>query len=170
MFQDIKALAMDVDGVLTDNTFWWSTSGEESKRFCFADVTGIALAREAGLKLALISGESSAAARTLVERFAAKVKITDVFVGCHDKPAAVRQFAAQHRLELNEICFIGDDVLDAAAMKIVGVGVAPANAQVVAKQAAHLIATRDGGMGVAREVIELILSHRQTGSTLSEQT
>lgn len=168
MFENIRAVAMDVDGVLTDNTFWWSTAGEESKRFCFADVTGIAMARAAGLKLALISGESSPAARTLVERFAAKVQITDIFVGCHDKPAAVREFAALHNLELKEVCFIGDDLLDAAAMKIVGVGVAPANAQTVARQAAHVIATRDGGTGVAREIIELILSHRHSDQATSQ--
>ncbi|MFZ1615109.1 MAG: phenylphosphate carboxylase subunit delta, partial [Holophaga sp.] len=55
----IKALALDVDGVLTDDGFWWGPDGEEWKRFCFADVMGISLASRKGLRIALISGENS---------------------------------------------------------------------------------------------------------------
>jgi len=161
MFEKIKAIATDVDGVLTNGMFWWGTNGEEFKRFSFADVTGIALARKAGLKLALISGESSESGMALVQRFADKLQITDVYKGCHDKAAAVTEFAAHHNLQLSEICFIGDDVPDLPAMEIVGVPVAPANAQAVAREKAAWIASRDGGSGVLREVIDLIL--RQQG-------
>jgi len=161
MFEKIKAIATDVDGVLTDGMFWWGTNGEEFKRFSFADVTGIALARKAGLKLALISGESSESGMALVQRFADKLQITDVYKGCHDKAAAVTEFAAHHNLQLSEICFIGDDVPDLPAMEIVGVPVAPANAQAFAREKAAWIASRDGGSGVLREVIDLIL--RQQG-------
>jgi len=161
MFEKIKAIATDVDGVLTDGMFWWGTNGEEFKRFSFADVTGIALARKAGLKLALISGESSESGMALVQRFADKLQITDVYKGCHDKAAAVTEFAAHHNLQLSEIGFIGDDVPDLRAMEIVGVPVAPANAQAVAREKAAWIASRDGGSGVLREVIDLIL--RQQG-------
>jgi 3-deoxy-D-manno-octulosonate 8-phosphate phosphatase (KDO 8-P phosphatase) len=161
MFEKIKAIATDVDGVLTDGTFWWGANGEELKRFSFADVTGIALARKAGLKLALISGESSESAMALVQRFADKLQIGDVYKGCHDKAAAVTEFATRHNLRLSEICFIGDDVPDLAAMEIVGLPVTPANAQPVAREKAAWIASRDGGSGVLREVIDLIL--RQQG-------
>jgi 3-deoxy-D-manno-octulosonate 8-phosphate phosphatase (KDO 8-P phosphatase) len=161
MFEKVKAIATDVDGVLTDGMFWWGANGEEFKRFSFADVTGIALARKAGLKLALISGESSESAKALVQRFADKLQITDVYKGCHDKAAAVTEFAARHNLQLSEICFIGDDVPDLPAMEIVGLPVAPANAQAAAREKAAWIASRDGGGGVLREVIDMIL--RQQG-------
>jgi 3-deoxy-D-manno-octulosonate 8-phosphate phosphatase (KDO 8-P phosphatase) len=157
MFDRVRAIATDVDGVLTDGTFWWGTNGEELKRFSFADVTGIALARRAGIKLALISGESSEAGKTLVQRFADKLQIADVYPGCHDKAAAVTEFAGRHGLELSQVCFIGDDVLDLPAMAIVGIAVAPANAQKAAKEKAGLIASRDGGCGVLREIIELVI-------------
>lgn len=160
MFEQVKAIATDVDGVLTDGTFWWGTNGEEFKRFSFADVTGIALARKAGLRLALISGESSEPAKLLVQRFADKLQITDVYKGCHDKAAAVREFAERYGLQLSQICFIGDDVPDLPALEIVGVPVAPANAQTAAKDKAVWIATRDGGCGVLREVIEQVLQER----------
>ncbi len=161
MFEKVKAIATDVDGVLTDGMFWWGDNGEEFKRFSFADVTGIALARQAGLKLALISGESSESAMALVQRFADKLQITDVYKGCHDKAAAVTEFAARYHLQLSEICFIGDDVPDLPAMQIVGLPVTPANAQAVAREKAAWIASRDGGCGVLREVIDMIL--RQQG-------
>ena len=54
----IRAVALDVDGVLTDGGLWWGPGGEEWKRFCFADIMGLSLARRAGLELALISGEN----------------------------------------------------------------------------------------------------------------
>ena len=91
--KNIQAVAMDVDGVLTDGMYWWGSNGEELKRFCFADSTGISRAMKAGIRIALISGESSEAGMTLVQRFADKLKITDVYKGCHDKAPALRDFA-----------------------------------------------------------------------------
>lgn len=160
MFENVKAIATDVDGVLTDGAFWWGTNGEELKRFCFADVTGIALARKADIKLALISGESSESGKILVQRYADKLQIADVYKGCHDKARAVTEFAARYNLPLSEVCFIGDDVPDLPAMEIVGVPVAPANAQKAAKDKAVWITSRDGGFGVLREVIDRILQQK----------
>ena len=81
---EIKAVAMDVDGVLTDGSFWWGPGGAEFKQFHFADVMGISLGRKAGLVFALVSGEAS----PLVDRFAEKMGITDVYKGCKDKAGA----------------------------------------------------------------------------------
>ena len=162
MFENIKAIAMDVDGVLTDGTFWWSTDGNESKRFCYADVTGIPKGREAGILYALVSGESSPASMALVQRYADKLKIADVYKGCHDKAAAVRDFAQKHGLQLSEICFIGDDIQDIPAMEIAGKAVAPTNAQPAAKAKAHFVTSRNGGFGVVREVIDAILNERKS--------
>jgi 3-deoxy-D-manno-octulosonate 8-phosphate phosphatase (KDO 8-P phosphatase) len=161
MFEKIKAVAMDVDGVLTDGTVWWGTNDEEFKRFSYADVTGIPRARQADIKLALVSGESSPASMALVQRFADKLGIKDVYKGCHDKVGAVRDFAGKYGLTLPEICFIGDDVQDIPALLIVGVGAVPANAQSVAKAAAQFVASRDGGFGVVREILDAILLERQ---------
>ena len=89
----IRAVALDVDGVLTDGGFWWGPGGEEWKRFCFADIMGVSLARRAGLQLALISGEDS----PLVDRYAQKMHIQHVVKGCRDKAAALREFAVYSR-------------------------------------------------------------------------
>lgn len=152
---------MDVDGVLTDGGFWWSAGGEELKRFCFADVTGISQARNAGLSIALISGESSQSGMALVQRFADKLKITDLYKGCHDKAEALRDFAARHGLALSEICYIGDDIIDIPAMKISGLAVAPANAHPLALAQADAVTDLGGGYGAVRETLDLIL-HQKT--------
>ena len=156
----LKAIALDVDGVLTDGTFWWGSNGEEFKRFSFADTTGIYRAIGAGLKIALISGESSQAGMALVQRLADKLRITDVYKGCHDKAAAVREFAGRHGVALDEVCFIGDDFIDIAAMEIVGLAVVPADAQQAARSKAHLVTGHSGGAGAVREVLEMILETR----------
>lgn len=161
----VTAVAMDVDGVLTDGTFWWGTNGEEFKRFCFADVTGINLALQAGIKIALISGESSPAGMALVQRFADKLKISDVYKGCHDKAAAIRDFAERNQLQRAQICFIGDDLIDIPAMASVGLAAAPADAQSGARARAHLVTVRNGGQGAVREVLDAILNSRTSGDS-----
>jgi 3-deoxy-D-manno-octulosonate 8-phosphate phosphatase (KDO 8-P phosphatase) len=153
-FRGIKAIALDVDGVLTDGGFWWGPNGEEWKRFCFADVMGISLGKKAGLIFALISGEAS----PLVDRFAAKMGIEDVFKGCKDKATALREFVGRHGLQLSEVAFMGDDVNDLGAMEIAGVSAAPANAHVsVVMQAAHCC-TIEGGYGAVRELVDRVLA------------
>jgi 3-deoxy-D-manno-octulosonate 8-phosphate phosphatase (KDO 8-P phosphatase) len=152
----IRAIAMDVDGVLTDGGIWWGPGGEEWKRFCFADIMGVSLARRAGLQLALISGEDS----PLVDRFAGKLRIRHVFKGCRDKAAALRSFAAAAGVELDEICYFGDDVNDLAAMRIAGFSAAPANAARDVLAEADFIARSRGGDGAVRELIEDILKAR----------
>jgi 3-deoxy-D-manno-octulosonate 8-phosphate phosphatase (KDO 8-P phosphatase) len=149
----LKAIALDVDGVLTDGGVWWGPDGGEWKRFSFADIMGVSLARKAGLTVTLISGEDS----PLVDRFAAKLLITDVTKGCKDKAAALRAFAGRHGLELEEICFMGDDVNDLAAMEIAGLAAAPANAHPAAREKAGFVAGAPGGNGAVRELVDGIL-------------
>jgi 3-deoxy-D-manno-octulosonate 8-phosphate phosphatase (KDO 8-P phosphatase) len=152
----VRAIALDVDGVLTDGCVYWGPGGEEWKRFCFADIMGVSLARRAGLELALISGEES----PLVDRFAHKLLIRHVVKGCRDKASALREFAATSGIELTEICFMGDDINDLAAMRIAGFSAAPANASGEALAQADFIAKRPGGNGAVRELIDALLASR----------
>jgi 3-deoxy-D-manno-octulosonate 8-phosphate phosphatase (KDO 8-P phosphatase) len=152
----IDALVMDVDGVLTDGTFLWSASGEESKRFSFEDVMGLSRARQAGLILGLISGEDS----VLVDRFATKIGIVNVAKGCRDKGAALKRFSESTGIPLEHTAFIGDDVNDLPALQLAGFSVAPGNAQPAVKAAAALVLDRNGGQGAVRQLVELILAAR----------
>lgn len=163
-FKNIQAVLMDVDGVLTDGSFWWGINGEEYKRFCFADATGIAQALGAGVKIGLISGESSEAGMRLVQRLADKLKIVDVYKGCHDKAGAIRDFASRNNIALSDICFIGDDSIDVEAMTIVGLAVAPADAQGPAMSSAHLVTKSRAGHGAVRELLDGILAVKSPGN------
>jgi 3-deoxy-D-manno-octulosonate 8-phosphate phosphatase (KDO 8-P phosphatase) len=155
--KDLKAIVLDVDGVLTDGGFWWGPNGEEWKRFCFADVMGVSLAMKAGLIVALISGEDS----PLVDRFALKMGITDIEKSCKDKARALRSFAERRGLALSEITFMGDDVNDLEAMAIAGLAAAPAGAVPVVLKRAAFVAGRHGGNGAVRELVDAILQVRQ---------
>jgi 3-deoxy-D-manno-octulosonate 8-phosphate phosphatase (KDO 8-P phosphatase) len=155
----IKAVALDVDGVLTDGGFWWGPNGEEFKRFSFADVMGISLARKAGLVVALISGEES----SLVGRYAAKMGLDAVYTGCKDKGGALRSFAQTNGLNLSEVCFMGDDVNDLPAIELAGLSAAPANAHHSVRQKVKLIMQHSGGNGAVRELVDRILSSQKSG-------
>jgi 3-deoxy-D-manno-octulosonate 8-phosphate phosphatase (KDO 8-P phosphatase) len=154
MSRRIDAVVMDVDGVITDGTFWWGPNGDEWKRFCFADVMGISLGGKAGLVFGLISGETS----PLVDCFAAKMGIKQVYKGCKDKAAALRLFSEHEGVSLSRICFIGDDVNDLPALAICGMSAAPANAQPAVLAAVSVALAHRGGDGAVRELIDLILA------------
>jgi 3-deoxy-D-manno-octulosonate 8-phosphate phosphatase (KDO 8-P phosphatase) len=154
--REIRAIALDVDGVLTDGGIWWGPNGEEWKRFCFADIMGVSLACKAGLRITLISGEDS----PLVDRFAAKFKVADITKGCRDKAEALRLFAERNELHLKQIAFMGDDVNDLAAMEIAGLSAAPADARPAVLREAKFIATSKGGDGAVRQLIDAILEGR----------
>src|SRR5665213_672583 len=153
----IKAIALDVDGVLTDGSFWWGPDGQEWKRFNFRDIMGISRGQKAGIVFALISGENS----PLVDRFATKMNITAVFKGCKDKGQALQEFATRGELPLAAIAFMGDDINDLGAMKAAGLSAAPANAHSSVLEQAAFVAKALGGQGAVRELVDHLL---QSGS------
>src|SRR5215472_166008 len=152
----IRGLAIDMDGVLSDGGLWWGPNGEEWKRFSFADIMGVSLARRAGLILALISGEDS----PLVDRYAEKMLIKHVVKGCRDKGTALRDFASAAGVSLAEICFMGDDVNDLPAMAIAGFSAAPANAASVVLERVNFVTKAAGGNGAVRELVDALLAAR----------
>lgn len=150
----IKAVALDVDGVLTDGTFIWGRNGEEYKTFSFLDIMGISIAVKSGLIFALISGEDN----PIIDRYASKMDIVDVYRGCKDKALALRHFAQKYALPLQQVCFMGDDINDTSAMELAGLAAAPSTAHETARVKAGLVTERGGGQGAVRELIDFILS------------
>jgi 3-deoxy-D-manno-octulosonate 8-phosphate phosphatase (KDO 8-P phosphatase) len=149
----IRAVALDVDGVLTDGALYWGAGGEELKRISFRDVMGISLGRRAGLRFALISGEGG----PLLERLGRKLQISDVYAHCKDKAGAVRSFASTAGLEPGQICYMGDDVNDVPAMELVGLSAAPASAHSAALAVAGVVTRNAGGNGAVRELVDYLI-------------
>jgi 3-deoxy-D-manno-octulosonate 8-phosphate phosphatase (KDO 8-P phosphatase) len=156
---DLQAIAFDVDGVLTDGTLTWSSAGEESKRFSFADIMGVSLLRRLDIKMALISGEPS----PLVDRYAEKMHISFVAKGVRDKAAALRDFGFTCGVSLQHTCFFGDDVNDLSAMEIAGLCACPSNAaaEVIKSVTGRgFVASAPGGHGAVRRLADAILAAR----------
>jgi len=152
----LRAFVSDVDGVLTDGGLYYGPRGPALKRFDVKDGMGLRLLREAGLALALISGESG----PILEARAAKLKIRDVFQGVEDKAAVLRRFLASKGVDPGECAYAGDDVNDLGPMRLAGVAFAPADAAPAARRAAHWTSSLPGGRGAAREFCDLILAAR----------
>ncbi|MEI6036488.1 MAG: HAD hydrolase family protein [Planctomycetota bacterium] len=149
----IKALALDIDGVLTDGCVWWGPGGEEWRRFSFRDIMAVSLACKSGLRVALITGESPPQA----DQFAKKFGLEHVYKGCKDKTVALRNFADSCGFALEELAFMGDDINDVPAMELCGLPAAPADAHDAAKAVARLVTTHKGGRGAVRELVDHLL-------------
>lgn len=156
--EKIKAIALDFDGVLTDGTFIWGPNGDEYKKLSFLDVMGISLGKKGGLLFALISGEDS----PMLDRFANKMGIIDVYKGCKDKAAALKSFAQKYNLGLEQVCFVGDDVNDVTALELAGLAVVPATAHAAARSRAGLVTKGGGGQGAVRELVDMILAQQRS--------
>lgn len=153
----IKALVLDADGVLTDSKIYISDSGKEMKAFNSKDGLGLKLIQQAGLKVAIITGRSSKA----LEHRCREIGIEHLFEKIEDKLVVLEQLAATWEYGMDEIAFMGDDVVDLPAMARCGLTFAPADAQEIVKTRATHVTKQKGGEGAVREAIEIIF--RETG-------
>jgi len=153
----VRALIVDVDGVLTDGGLYYGDRGEVLKRFDVRDGQGLVLLREAGLLVAIVTRKQSA----MVSRRAQDLGIAEVHQDVVDKAAAVKDLLARHRLTPDQACYVGDDVGDLPALAAVGLPVAVADAVAEVRRAATYVTRAKPGHGAVREVCNLILAaHR----------
>ena len=156
LLKKIRALILDVDGVLTDGGMYYGPGGEGLKRFNVKDGMGLRLVLEAGIAVALISGENS----EILRRRAEKLKIADIFVGIEDKLATMESFLAARKIGVDEAAYVGDDVNDLPPMRKAGLPVAVADAVPEVRKAAKWVTSRRGGDAAVREVCDAILGAR----------
>ena len=149
----IQMLVFDVDGVLTQGDIIYTDEGAEVKTFDVKDGLGLRVASDAGLRLALMTGRSS----RVVERRARDLHIPDVLQRVGDKAEALRRLAAEKRIPLERVAFMGDDLNDREAMATAGLSLAPADAAPEIRELAGIVTDAPGGRGAARQAIEAIL-------------
>src|SRR6202167_5875843 len=178
----IKIILFDVDGVWTDGTIWLvpgvaqsgvldelrgketigfgvsSTTMVEAKGYSAHDGTAISLARLGGLKCGVITKRIS---ETVATR-SRDLKLEFVYMGQAFKMQAVREIMQKEGVTLNEIAYVGDDVIDLPVMRECGFAVAVANARPQVKAEAHYITPNSGGYGAARDAVEFILEAKGT--------
>lgn len=159
----IRLLALDFDGVLTDDRVMVSEDGTESVFCSRADGLGLRLLRQAGVQTVLLSTETN----PVVSVRARKLDLA-VFQGLEDKAQKLRQLADERRLDLGEVVFVGNDVNDVECLKMAGWAVVPADAHPAAAAQADLILKRPGGRGAVRELADLILAARNAEAAVPE--
>jgi len=152
----IRLFAMDVDGVLTDGSVEIHSDGTEAKQFSILDGMGVVRLNKAGVVVAWISGRASGATTAR----ASELKVPHLIQGRTDKLMALQELASQLSLTAPQVCYMGDDDIDAPAIGWAGIGVAPATSMPAALKVADLVPTRPAGLGAVREVCEQILTHR----------
>ena len=147
---------MDVDGILTDGTLHICSDGSETKIFNVLDGMGLTRCAKSGIITVWISGRLSGA--TTVR--AGELKIPHLIQGRTDKHTALQELAAQLRIPAAACIFMGDDDIDAAAIRWAGIGVTVPGAMPAALAAADYVTTRTAGYGAVREVCEHIFAAR----------
>jgi 3-deoxy-D-manno-octulosonate 8-phosphate phosphatase (KDO 8-P phosphatase) len=153
---NVRLLALDVDGVLTDGRIYYGNDGEELKAFNIKDGLGIKLLRKSGVKVAIITGRQS----EIVARRARELGIEDVVQGRDDKREALLELCQRHQLTIEECAYMGDDLPDLGAVVAVGLGLTVADAADAVREAADWISESAGGCGAVREACEFILTAR----------
>jgi 3-deoxy-D-manno-octulosonate 8-phosphate phosphatase (KDO 8-P phosphatase) len=158
----IQVLIFDVDGVLTDGQLYFLPQtgpdgkqfGLEFKGFTAHDGLGITLARLGGLRVGIITKRESA---TVAIR-ARDLKLEFVYQGQAHKMDAVRDILKRAGIGLEQLAYVGDDVVDLPILQVCGLAIATANARVQAKAAAHYVTPNAGGHGAGRDAIDFILA------------
>lgn len=152
----VRLLAMDVDGVLTDGTFAYDNGGGEQKRFHVMDGLGLVLLRLQQIEVAWISGRKSA----IVTRRAQELGVAYVVQGVRDKRAVLNKLSESLQIPLTVTAYIGDDWNDLPAFAVAGVRIAVANAAQEVLERADVVTRHSGGQGAVREVCEMLLEAR----------
>lgn len=148
----VKLLILDVDGVLTDGRIIYDNFGDELKFFNVNDGLGVYLLNKAGIKTVIITAKKT---RAVIKR-ANDMRVAAVYSN-HHKLRIYQKVLKKFRVKDEEVCFMGDDLLDLSLIKRAGLAVAPPNAIAEVRNLSHYITKKEGGKGAVRELTEIIL-------------
>ena len=153
----IKLVISDVDGVLTDGSMYYSSKGEELKKFNTRDGMGVELLLEKNIPTVLISKEKS----KIVTSRAKKIRVSLTKIGIIKKENELSKICTKFNVKPNEVAYIGYDVNDKEIMKLVGFSAAPKDAIFSIKKIANYTCLKKGGEGAFRELADIIISSKK---------
>lgn len=149
----INYLVIDVDGTFTDGGVYYDENGNEIKKFCTKDGTGIICAKAAGIKTIVLTGrECSATTRRMTE-----LKVDHIYQNVRNKVKFMENWFCENHVAKEEVGYIGDDVNDLGPMRLCGFIGAPSDASDEVKEIANYVSGIRGGHGAVRDIIEKIL-------------
>lgn len=151
----IRMFLTDCDGCLTDGGMYYAETGDEMKKFCAQDGMGFRLLHEKGIICGIITGENV----EIVRKRAQKLKLEILKLGVMDKLSVVKELCEEYQVSLEEIVYVGDDINDKEVLEAVGFAASVPNAIASVKEYVDYVATRRGGDGAVREVIDYLLAN-----------
>ncbi len=151
--REVRALVLDVDGVLTDGKVFYTSGGGEAKSFHVRDGLGIQLFGASGGRVAFLSGRAS----EVVERRGQELGVELMCLGIEDKVSAYESILERFQCSDAEVAYVGDDLPDLPMLRRVGLAFAVADAAPEIRSAAHVVLRSLGGQGAVREACERIL-------------
>lgn len=160
--KEIKMVALDVDGVLTDGGIILDDHGTQSKRFYVRDGLGIRLMLQSGLKVGLLTARQS----NLVTIRSQELSLSFVHQGVHDKWACLQEELQKTGLTPQQCAFMGDDWVDLPVLNRVGLSSAPLDADTEVRNRVDWISTKKGGHGAVRELAEKLLHAQNKWTSL----
>jgi 3-deoxy-D-manno-octulosonate 8-phosphate phosphatase (KDO 8-P phosphatase) len=152
--QPVRAVFLDVDGVLTDGGLYFTEQGETLKRFNSLDGQGLKYLMSAGVQPVVITGRDSAPLRVRLQALG----ITNAHFGVRNKRAVAEQVLKELNLRFDQAAAMGDDWPDLPVMRLCALAAAPAQAHAEVLAAAHWVSARRGGEGAVRDLCDLILA------------
>jgi 3-deoxy-D-manno-octulosonate 8-phosphate phosphatase (KDO 8-P phosphatase) len=150
-FKGIKLLALDVDGVLTDDHIYFGPNGFEMKKFNISDGFFMALAMRVGLEIAVVSGRPSEATVTRMKDLGVK----HILQKMQDKREQIRPLLNKLGIAPSQVAFIGNEILDIGLAKEVGISIAVADAAEELIALVDYVTEARGGEGAVREVLKV---------------
>ena len=148
-----KLILTDIDGVWTDGGMYYDQTGNEWKKFNTSDSAGVFFARRLNITIGIITGEDT----KIVERRANKLHIDYLFQGKLEKLSVAKKLCEDLNIDLKEVAYIGDDIVDIELLKAVGIAGVPADAPDYIKKLGNIELKKNGGEGVFREFVEKII-------------
>lgn len=150
---NVRLMAFDVDGVMTDGRLYFTASGEEMKAFHSRDGVGIKMLQSVGVEIAIVTGRTA----RVVELRAQNLGIILVRQGVDDKLATLRELAHARSLDLSRTGYMGDDVVDLAVLRACGFSASVPDGHPTVRAAVNFVSSAPAGAGAVREVCEFIL-------------
>jgi len=149
----IRLVLLDVDGVMTDGSILFLGDGTEVKAFHARDGVGIKVAQRCGIEVGVITGRRSEA----VGRRCAELGIQELHQGDWRKLPAFEGILERRGFAPEEICFVGDDLVDLPVLRRVGLAATVPEAHPEVLAVAHAVTSSPGGRGAVREILDAIL-------------
>ena len=154
--QIIQWVITDVDGVLTDGKLHYAANGEQIKSFNVKDGVAFKLLPQYGINVAVVSAKSSPMLRCRLQ----ELGVQHAGLGIKDKLSFIEQLAIEQNCSLDQILYVGDDMVDYPVLAKVGIAAMPADGYHLLQSVCAIQTNAVGGGGVLRELADMVLSAR----------